>query len=417
MYTAQYLMQKTRFAFLITRLLNIPLWALLSLLTLILYKEMQISALQIAIFISLKPLSALFAPYWSSPWAHRKDRLVSNLVWANILRYLPFLFFPWIESPWLMIFAFGTYMMLQRGAMPAWMEIFKRNIKGVARERVFAYGSALDYLGPALLMLGLAVFLDDYHISWRWLFFVTAILGLSSTFFLYMIPAEGAQASEAVKSDISIVDLLTDPWKQSWKLIKENSDFSKYQWGFMLGGSGLILMHATLPMFLVDVLNLSYTEMALAIALCKGIGFVVTSPFWVQLFRRVDLYFFSGLVTILGALFPFLLIGAEYHLLFFYFAYFLYGFMQAGSELSWHMSGPVFSKDQDSSAYSQTNVLTVGMRGCVAPYAGSLLYSFTGNSTVVLLVGAFFCALATIKLLQYSKSSKLISQSTSTLSN
>ena len=146
-HNSTYLLQETRAAFLCTRLMNIPFWAILSLLPMILYKEMQISAFQIAFFLSLKPLSALFAPYWSSSLPQRQDRLIPNLVWANILRYLPFLFFPCVQSSWLMIFAFGFYMMLLRGVMPAWMEIFKQNIKGVEREKSLPMGQLSIILG------------------------------------------------------------------------------------------------------------------------------------------------------------------------------------------------------------------------------------------------------------------------------
>ncbi len=412
-HTSDYLLKQTRSTFLWTRIFNIPFWSILSMLTLILYKEMQINALQIAIFIAIKPLSALCAPYWSASLHHRQDRLVSNLVWANVIRYLPFLFFPWIDSSWLMIFAFGIYMMMNRGVMPAWMELFKRNIKGGARERVFAYGSSLDYLGPALLPLAVGYFLDDYHLEWRWLFFGGAIIGLISTVFLFRLPA--IQLSGNIPVELSsgriILDEILKPWKQSWTLIKERPDFGKYQVGFLLGGSGLMVMHATLPMFFVDVLRLSYTEMALAIALCKGIGFVAASPLWIKLFRRVDIYTFSIWPPFLCILFPLLLIGAQYQSLLIYFAYLVYGFMQAGSELSWHMSGPIFSKEKDSSIYSQTNVLTIGMRGCVAPFLGSLLYTFT-NSTAVMLCGAFLCFLATERLISYSRSIKVAPQTT-----
>lgn len=404
LHTSEYLLRQTRRAYLCTRLLNIPFWSILSLLSLILYKEMQISALQIALFISLKPLSALFAPYWSSSLPQRQDRLIPNIFWANILRYLPFLFFPWIESSWLIIFSFGFYMMLQRGVMPAWMEIFKRNIKGIEREKVFAFGSALDYLGPAFLPLAIGIFLDDYSISWRWLFFSAASIGLLSTFFLYGIPAVTFSENTETQSPSTFLGEVFKPWKQSWALIRDYPEFRNYQIGFMLGGTGLIVIHSTLPMFFVDVLKLSYTEMALAIALSKGIGFVAASPLWVKLIRRIDLFLFSSIVTILCALFPFFLMGAEWHLFFFYFGYLLYGVMQAGSELSWHLSGPIFSKEKESSVYTQTNVLMVGIRGCIAPFFGTFLYSCF-NSTAVLLAGCCFCLLATERLRHYRRSS------------
>jgi hypothetical protein len=39
--------------------------------------------------------------------------------------------------------------------------------------------------------------------------------------------------------------------------------------------------------------------------------------------------------------------------------------MQAGSDLSWHISGPVFSKEKESTLFSGTYVLAVGISGMV----------------------------------------------------
>ncbi len=411
-HTTEYIFQKTRSAFLWTRVFNIPFWAILKMLTLILYKELQITPLQIAIFIAIKPLSALCAPYWSTSLHQRQDRLVPNLIWANIIRYLPFLFFPWIDSAWLMIFAFGIYMMMNRGVKPAWMEIFKRNIKRGDKEKVLAYGSSLDYLGPALLPLAIGYFLDDYHIEWRWIFFTTALVGLCSTFFLFYIPPikiseppmEGNSSTSFFRTGMHKI---WKPWVQSWHLLRQHPEFGKYQIGFLFAGGGLMFMHATLPMFFVDVLHLTYTEMAMAISLSMGVGFVASSPLWVKLFRRIDIYSFTGWVTLLCFLFPFFLIGAQYNVVLVYVAYMIYGVMQAGSELSWHMSGPLFSEEKDSSVYSQTNVLTVGLRGCIAPFLGSLLYTYTG-STATLLFGAFLCLIATERHMHYSRSVKTV---------
>lgn len=402
----EYLLKSTRSSFLWTRLLNVPFYAILSLLPLILYKEMKITALQIAAAVALKPLSALLASYWSVSIHKRQDRLNSNIVWANLLRYFPFLFFPWIESTWLMIFAFGSYMTLNRGVVPAWMEIFKRNIRGETREKVFAYGSTLDYLGPAILPLAIGVFLDDFNHSWRWLFFGTACLGIFSTYFLYKLPPIPIKREELfLAKPLTWIEKIKKPWEQSWELLKSRRDFAKFQIGFMFGGAGLMVIASTLPMFFVDVLHLSYTAMALAIALCKGIGFVSTTPLWIKLFRRIDLYSFSSLVTLLAALFPIFLLGAKVHVAFLYSAYLLYGFMQAGSELGWHMSGPVFAKDEESSLFSQTNVLSVGVRGCFAPFLGSLLYSYS-NSTVVMVVGGLLCLIAAEKMGRYGRALK-----------
>lgn len=393
----------TRSAFVWTKLLNIPFWVLLGLLPIILYKDLNISPWMIAAMIVIKPASALFASYWSN-WIHdRQDRLVSNLIWGNILRYAPFLFLPWIDSAWLIIVFFGSYMMLSRGVIPAWMEIFKLNFESNTRSKVFSYGSALDYLITAILPLGMGLILDDYSLSWRILFPLSAVLGLASTFFLLKLPRKlppkPIETSET-EEVFSLKDELLKPWKLALNLLKTRPDFAQFQWGFVLGGAGLMVMQPVIPVFFVDILNLSYTKMLLAMAVCKAIGYAIASPTWINLFHRWNIYTVSGIVSILSVFFGILIVASQFHPFIVYFAYILYGIMQAGSELTWQMSGPIFSNDKESSPYSMTNVLLVGVRGCLAPPLGSLLFTMT-NSTNALILGSFFCLLSALHLLRY----------------
>ncbi|MBA3958135.1 MAG: MFS transporter [Parachlamydiaceae bacterium] len=374
----------------------------MAMLAVILYKEMHITPFQITVIIALKPISALFAPYWSLRIYRQKDRLISNIIYAAVLQYTPLLFFPWITSSWLIILAFGIYMMLNRGVMPTWMELFKRNMPPVTRENTFSYGSIVEYLGSVIVPVCLGVLLDTYGFAWNWLFPFAALLGLCSIYFLAQIPlsADTTTTGEDLKP---LKFQLTQPMRFSWDLLVQRPDFTRFQIGFMLGGGGLMVMQPALPPFFVDVLQLSFTQMGIAVAAFKGVGFVLTAPFWAKLFRRLNIYYFSGIVTALAALFPLLLISSQYYLNLLCVAYLIYGVMQAGSELSWHMSGVVFAKDSDSTVFSSTNVLAVGIRGCFFPFLGSFLYSMT-NATTVMAAGAILCVLATHSLLTSSRS-------------
>ena len=406
-YTANSFFEKTRSAFLWTRLLNIPFWAIFGMLTIILYKDLQGTPLQITALVAIKPISSLFSPYWSLSVNKRQDRLVSNIVWANVLKFLPFLGFPWFNNNWLFILSFGIYMVFTRGVIPAWMEIIKLNIKGTSRERTFAMGSVIEYLGSALLPLGFGWLLDDYHQSWRWIFFFTAAVGILSTFFLYRIPMTVSPREAEIPISEPLLQQVAKPWKQAWNLLKERPDFARFQIGFMFGGAALMMMQTTLPMFFVDVLELSYTKILIAVAVCKGIGFAIASPSWVKWYDKINIYQFCGWVTLFAAAFPILILCAVSHQIWLYFAYLVYGMMQAGSELGWHMSGPHFAKDQDSSPYSSTNVLAVGVRGCVAPLLGSLIYTMT-DSVTVLGISLFLCLIATERMRYFS--SKLLNE-------
>lgn len=394
--------RKTRSIFLWSRFLNTPFYTIYSMLFIILYKELHATPFQITTLIVLKPLASLFSPYWSAWIEKRQDRLIPNLVWANILKYVPFLCFPWFQNVWWCIFSFGFYIIFLRGVTPAWMEIIKLNIQGKSRERVFAVGSTIDYLGSAVLPITFGWILDDYAGSWSWIFFTTACIGILSTFLLAYIPLNNEGSPALIKSSFSIKNSIIKPWKTSWALIKERPDFGRFQVGFMLGASALMMIHSVLPVYFVDTLNLSYKEIMFAIALCKGVGFALSSPFWVKLFHKINIYSFCSLVTFCAALFPVILFCGYFHSLAPYIAYIIYGTMQAGSELSWNLSGPYFAKNQDSSSYTSLNVLTIGIRGCVAPVLGSLI-CFLTNAPTVMVIAFLLCALATERMRKYGK--------------
>lgn len=393
---------RTKTVFLWSRLLNTPFWTIYNMLFIILYKELQASPLQVTLTIALKPLASLFSIYWGSLIYQKPRKLVTNLVLANILKYTPFLFFPFVANVWFFIVAFGFYMVFVRGTIPAWMEIIKRNIQGKAREHVLAAGSVVDYLGSAVLPIALGWILDDYAGSWRWIFFGASVIGIISTALLWTIPLSHDESAIENKDPRSFKKILIKPWKESWNLLKKKPAFTKFQIGFMLGGSALMMMMTILPMFFVDVLHLSYTEIALAIAVCKGIGFISASPFWVKLFHKVNIFRFCSYVTLSAALFPLILMAGYFHQGALYLSYLIYGIMQAGSELSWNLSGPHFAGNDDSTPYSGTNVLAVGLRGCVAPFLGTLIYDTT-NSLMVMIAAFFLCLLATERLRTYSK--------------
>lgn len=387
---------KTRRAYTWTRILNTPFWAIYTLLPFIMCKDLQATPWQIACIVSLRPIVTLFSLYWSSPIKRRQDLLVSNIVWASILGHISFLFIPWINHPWFLIFASAMYMLFHRGVNPAWMEVLKLNVPENSRKVVFAYGSAIYHAGGAVLAILIGGLLDDYYQSWRWLFPITVLISWGAIFFQYTLPIKKlTQTISSIETPIfTFKDQILKPWKEAWELIKGRPDFARFQIGFMLGGGGLMLWQPALPQFFFDHLQLNYKELTVAMTLCKSIGYALALPLWTRLMNRIDIFIFTAAVTAIAALFPFGLMAAQWNILWLYAAYLLYGMMQTGSELSWNLSGSIFSKQEDSSTYTGVNVVSIGLRGCIAPPLGSLLCNLT-NPVVVLLMGGGCCLLAT----------------------
>lgn len=389
-------LSKTRIAYTATRILNTPFWALYILLPFIILKDLHATPWQIACIISFKPIVSLFSLYWSALIKRRRDRLRSNIIWASILGHLPFLFVPFVPHPWYFVFASAVYMLFWRGVNPAWMEILKINVPEELRHNVFAYGSAFYHVGGAVLAIVMGWLMDDYFQAWRWLFPLTAVISLFAIFFQITLPLKKSldEPEIPLPTFFSLAEEFKKPWKDAWNLLRERPDFARFQIGFMFAGGALMLWKPAEPLFFMETLQLNFKELSIAITLCKSIGYTLALPFWTKMLKRVDLFVFSSMVTALTAIFPLGLMAAQWNLIFLYGAYLLYGMMQAGSELSWNLSGPIFAKHEDSSTYSGVNVVTVGLRGCVAPPIGSLLCNLT-NAVTVLLIGGGISLLAT----------------------
>lgn len=389
--------QKTRFAFIWSNILNAPLWAMYSLLVFIFYKDLHASPLQITLLISSKPVVAIISFYWNSFVDRRRDWLKISILCASILGVIPCFFFPFINNNWYFIFAFALYMMASRAVIPAWMEILKIRIQSEERSKIFSTGSSINYLTSLFFPLMVSHWMDVNIDIWRWVFFLTASLSFLSIFLLAGIPIPKDEPENDKPPST-----LTTPWKNFIKLMNSRPDFAHFQLIFMFGGLGLMIMQPALPAFTVEVLQLSYTKLVIAISVCKGIGFALTTRSWATFFNKLDIYFLTFIMCFLAALFPVFLIIASAHWLWVYAAYLIYGVMQAGSELCWNLSGPKFAKHENSSAYTGVNVMLVGLRGCIGPFFGGFLLAIA-NSYLPLAIGCISCFLGALVALYSSK--------------
>lgn len=368
-----------------SNLLTEPLFTLYTFLAFILYKDLGASPFQVTLLMMLKPFVTILSFYWSAGLKGRTRKLKSNVLWAGFLMRAPFLLCPWVESSWFVIFAAVNYMFFYRAGIPAWLEIIKRNMGEETRNRAFSISSALGYAEGVILALACGSLLDKDPTCWKVLFFGAALVGLLTLLVQSRIVVEG---SEEVMERPSFKEVLIRPWRDSYRLMKERLDFSRFQWGFMVSGFGLMLIQPAIPLFAVDVLGISYLEMATAICIAKGLGFVVSTPVWARWMDRINVFKMASFVFLAIGLFTILLSFSVWNTAWLYIAYFWYGVGQGGSHLVWNMSGPIFSGKDESSRYTGVNVVMAGMRGMVAPPMGGWLAVALGPVQVLIMGGA-----------------------------
>lgn len=399
-------LNRTKFALLSTGILNEPLLMLYNLAAFILHKDLGATAWHIAILTMLRPLTSLLSLYWSSSVFFKPERAVSNVIWAGILSRLMFFLFPWLNSPGWFIAGIVFYMMLYRGATPAWLEILKTHLPDGKRERNFSLSSILAYTEGILLGIAFGQMLDVFPGSWRWLFALCATIGLIGVFFQARIPRLPTVACErSFPNAKTLMQHLTTPWKEAWNLLRSQPSFARFQWAMMLFGIGIMIIQPALPFFFIDTLKLSYTDLAVAFAVCRGLGFAISSTLWAKALTRRTLYPVTSAIFVLMAAFPLCLLCAQWHVWALYLGYTIYGIAQAGIHLSWNLSGPLFAEQNNSTLYSSVNVVSIGIRGCFVPILGSGLCTLFGP-IFVLGCGVFFAALAALKMGQYGLNEK-----------
>jgi hypothetical protein len=347
----------------------------------------------------LKPLVSIFSLYWCGGNG-KKESLRSNVVWAGVLARVPFLLFPLYDNVWFCIVAAAAHMLFSRAATPAWMEILKRNMSKKERERSFSRGAALGYAEGVIIAIAFGALLDHHPEMWKGLFFLSALVGMLSVWVQKQVPIRGDEGGEEREEVQGWRERVFWPWKASWELMRSRKDFANFQWGFMACGCGIMLIQPALPLFFVDVLHLSYIDLAIAFSICKGLGFVLTSPLWAKAMGKYSLSSLSSVVFIGVGLFPMVLLLAPFSLFWLYLAYVVYGIAQAGSHLIWNLSGPVFAKNEDSLQYTGVNIVMVGVRGMIAPPLGGALCMLAGPITV-LVGGIGLCFFGSWKLLSY----------------
>lgn len=394
--------KKTRLALFLSGLLSEPLIGFIAILPFILRKDLHASGFEIALFNMVKPVVALLSFYWGASLWREQGKLRSNWMSASLLARLPFLLFPFVDSVGFFILGTALFHFFQKGGMPAQIEILKLNVPQGIRESIFSKSAALNCIFGAVIGLSLTSWDFD---NWKMFFFWGSFVALLSLILQARVPVETPEPSIEPKSN----PLLT-PWKDSWNLLKQRRDFARFQLGFMFGGIGLMLIMPAVMLYAADDLLISNKDIVLSRFVWMGIGFFMATPFWRRGMTYNGIFRLTGCANLLFALATVAWISASYDPIFFSVAFFLYGVAQAGSHLSWNLSGPLFAGKEQSSLFSTVNILTVGMRGLIVPLTSTLLCGLIGTLPV-LWIGFIFCFSGFVYLISQKQPAMVSSRS------
>jgi predicted MFS family arabinose efflux permease len=367
--------------FITKRFLESPLEVLFTLLIFILNKNLEVLPLQLTLVATIKPVSSLFSFYISSIIFDNPHRMRTYLFMNILVGTLPCLLFPFTDNVWFYIASYALFLITHRAASPAWMEVLKNNTDSLTIAKTVSYANSIFYFMSIVLAPAICLLMDEVPQIWRYIFLSLGLLKMINMTLLLVIKPE---------MKIQIKKPFIEPLKRGWLLLKEKPSFSHYLFLYCIGGMGIIGTQSILPIYFKDNLNLSYVELGLAFSCFKGLSFLLASPSWVKYTQNHSLYRLNSVANLFTVLYFVLILLAGFNTNLLYLAYTSYGIMLAGCELSKEVSGPQFSGTKDSTIYSSLNLALGGIRGCIFPVLGSLIYSYTGP-TVVFTIAATLC--------------------------
>lgn len=401
--------RRTKAAVYWSAILGEPLAIALFLLKPILSRDLHASDHQLALLTTLKHAITLVSVY-GSMWAlNKRERLKPQLIWTGIILRVPFFFFAWIYDAWWALLAVGVHMLVGKAANPAWFETMRLNLPKEERTRIYAASSAISCLEGLLLGWMAKGYMQAHPSSWRTLFPLSALVGVLSLWWVWRIPlpkadlkAERADLHQIKSTQQSALEFFSRPWKTAFKLLRERADFRTFQLGYFVCGGGILLFQALLPNFCVRELQITdYAVLVDLFAIYFSIGFAISMYSWNRSLQ-MGLFRASALICLFFALHISLLIAAHYchghHILqkdapkfLLRAAQIVYGIAMGGSHVMWNMSGTLFCREgEDSSIYTTTNMVAIGVRAVTLPFLGAFLSRKIGYLNV-LYISALCC--------------------------
>ena len=357
-------------------------------------KALSATAFQLTIMAMIWPVSNFMSIWWGRMF-ERSCHKSRYFIFVGIFGRLSLIYGLWLSGMNEFMLLLGLMFSFNALLIPAQNSIYQRNIDPRRRSKVYGYTISLGMLVAIGFTFVAGRWLDINENAFRWILAITAIAGFIASLLLSFIKIQEPE-KDGICQPLRWIDVVRDPIRRSLLLLKENKPFASFERSFSIYGMGFIMIQPVLPIFLVDMLKLSYTGNFVAKGIISQIPMLLLSPFLGKWHDKLHPFRFIGVFFAILALFPALIILSaltlKWHLLsviLVYLAYAVFGLAMAGVNIAWNMGSIFFAGSEDASMYQSVHVTMTGIRGVIAPLLGLLLLKTTGLISVFVVSSCF----------------------------
>jgi MFS family permease len=350
-------------------------------------KALHATAFQLTLMTMIWPVSNLLSIWWSRLF-ERSCHKSRYFVLIGVFGRLSLIYGLWLTGMNQFMLLLGLMFSFNSLLIPAQNSIYQKNITAGRRGRLYGYTMSLALLVTVGFTFLAGRLLDINEQSFRLILAVTAVAGFIASMLLSFIRINDTDEKRDC-SPPTWKESLHGPLRNTLDLLRRNKPFAAFERSFSIYGMGFIVVQPVLPIFLVDMLKLSYTGNFIAKGIISQLPILFLSPYlgkWhdkLHPFRFIS--FFFGLLALFPALIIVSALTLKWHLLselLVYLAFTVFGVAMAGVNMAWNMGSIYFAGKEDASMYQSVHVTNTGIRGILAPLLSLLLYKTLGMTSV-----------------------------------
>ncbi|MEI6880075.1 MAG: MFS transporter [Bacteroidota bacterium] len=335
------------------------------------------------------PFSIFFTNFFEK--VKNKKKLLYQIGISTRAPLLLFLFFPFLfnsgvnigflQDVFLLIFL--LFYFATPFTLPLINQLLKANYGIEKLGKLYSYSWTINMFTQLVTILVFGMLLDVFPNAYIYIYPVLGILAMISIWLISKIKSDKV---EREYEKISLLKSWKSTFDETYEILKENKPFRDFQIGLMIYGLAFLMNLSIVTLFLNDVLNLTYSEVAGYKSISLTLS-IVTLPLFGVLLDRLDPRRFANISYALAAsyflflifnlIFPFNFTFSGIHIFAFTtIAYIVYGFFQSSMTILWGIGSSYFTTSEKAGIYQSIHCTLTGIRGLAAPFVGTAIYTF-----------------------------------------
>ncbi|MBK6506483.1 MAG: hypothetical protein IPG02_12645 [Ignavibacteria bacterium] len=383
----------------------------------ILKKSLLGTDFQVTLLIFLSSSAFIFSIYGTELIHRSSNPAKTIIILALISRFFLFII-PLFSSPEYFIFCIAAMSYIDSLIKPSWNTVFKHNYSDSRRSLLYSYSSSLYTIVILIVSTVLGYLLDINYELYKILFPIAGIFDVLSYMSLAkmitmgqnlkMIPPgiPGKSLSLKLMEDIFVL-----PVRNTMRIFKENRPFLRFEVFFFMYGMAFMIASPAVPIYLVDVLQLSYSPISIAKGLVFYTATILFTPLMGRLHGTGNPTKFCGYLFLFLLFYPLSMMGVKYipgvisfitPEIMLYFTFFLFGILMSGITMSWNLSTIYYAPHYQEANYQSVHITLTGVRGLFSPFIGYLILRYV-SIEATFIVSAIIFLLAGIMMLRESR--------------